>query len=569
VTRRSDGRARRPQRPRAEATPVAPGRRFAPALELFLYAALALAWTWPLGRVLANAIPIGSEPAATVPLLNLWTMWWNADRIEHLYADYWEAPIFHPAPHSFALSEPQPLAGAFAAACAAAGAPLLAAYNLFLLLSLTLNGWAAGRLLRAAGLGPLAAAAGGAMTTTLPFVHQELGVLQLVPLYGIAWALHALLRLHAEPTLRRGAHLGAAIGVTGLLCAYYGLFLSALLAPACLLLLAGRDRRRAYGGPLLLAWLLAAALLGPLALGQLRAAKEHAMRRSEQSQLKNSARLTDYARTPWAPIVRVPGVKAADSGEKALFPGPFKALLAVAGLVHGLRAPARRRFAALCAVLLVLAIALSLGPGTGLIGLVPGASHVRSPFRFAVFAQLVAVFLAALGLEATLARVRHRSARGLAAATLAALVVCEVRPAAARLQPLPPLETAVPWIDGIQARTEPEDVLAFLPFPAGRSALDYLETSQWMFWQMRHGRRMVNGYSGFFPERFLSLKSAMQRFPDARSIRALAERGVRYVVVPRFVAGRSAVEAASDPPHRLRWHFGDESNGIDVYSLER
>jgi hypothetical protein len=79
---------------------------------------------------------------------------------------------------------------------------------------------------------------------------------------------------------------------------------------------------------------------------------------------------------------------------------------------------------------------------------------------------------------------------------------------------------------------------------------------------------MVNGYSGFFPETFLSLKAAMRGFPDERSIEALADRGVSAVVVPRFVAERTAVDAAAASSHRLRWRFGDDRNGIDVYALE-
>jgi hypothetical protein len=395
-------------------------------------------------------------------------MWWNTDRIGHLYSGYWQAPIFHPAHDAFALSEPQPLAGLFAAGVVATGAPLLAAYNLFLIASLAVNGWAAARLLRAAGVAPAAAVAGGAMTTALPFVHQELGVLQLVPVFGIAWALLALWRLHGAPALRQGALLGTAIGVTGLLCEYYGLFLGALLAPACLLLVPARGRRSLYGGSLALAGLVAATILAPLALAQWRAGVEHGMTRSEETQLKHSARLTDYAKAPWPPQIPAPGVKAGGPGDKAFFPGPVKTLLALAGLVLGLRAPARRRFASLCAALLVLAIALSLGPGTGLIALVPGASHVRSPFRFAVFAQLMTILLASVGLEAVLALIRRPLARTLAAAALAALAVCEVRPRTVALQPLPPLDTPIPWIERIQAHTRPEDVLAFLPFPAGR-----------------------------------------------------------------------------------------------------
>jgi hypothetical protein len=293
------------------------------------------------------------------------------------------------------------------------------------------------------------------------------------------------------------------------------------------------------------------------------------MTRSEETQLKHSARLTDYAKAPWPPQIPAPGVKAGGPGDKAFFPGPVKTLLALAGLVLGLRAPARRRFASLCAALLVLAIALSLGPGTGLIALVPGASHVRSPFRFAVFAQLMTILLASVGLEAVLALIRRPLARTLAAAALAALAVCEVRPRTVALQPLPPLDTPIPWIERIQAHTRPEDVLAFLPFPAGRSVRDYLGTGQWMYWQMRHGRRMVNGYSGFFPESFLSLKAAMQRFPDAVSVGALADRDVRYVVVPRFVARRAEIDATAAPAHRLRWIFADETNDLDVYELVR
>ena len=50
-----------------------------------------------------------------------------------------------------------------------------------------------------------------------------------------------------------------------------------------------------------------------------------------------------------------------------------------------------------------------------------------------------------------------------------------------------------------------------------------METTQWMFWQMRHRRPMVNGYSGFFPRRFRELKAALEHFPDARSLASCAK----------------------------------------------
>jgi hypothetical protein len=216
-------------------------------------------------------------------------------------------------------------------------------------------------------------------------------------------------------------------------------------------------------------------------------------------------------------------------------------------------------------VLLALAIPLSLGPEAGLTDLIPGFDHVRSPYRFAVFAQLMLILLTTLGIDGL---ARHSTRGLLGAAVLAALAVAELRPGTTRLQPLPPLGTRAAWLEFLETQTAEQEAVAFLPFPAGRSAADYLGTAQWMYWQMRHGRPMVNGYSGFFPASYLKLKRAMRTFPDAGSLEALAEHGVRWAVVPRFVARRPMVEAAASEHHRLRWCFGDDANGIDVYALE-
>lgn len=65
--------------------------------EPLLFLALAVAATWPLATHLVGHLPLGSEEAATVPLFNLWIMWWNSDRAAAGFADYWQAPIFYPA----------------------------------------------------------------------------------------------------------------------------------------------------------------------------------------------------------------------------------------------------------------------------------------------------------------------------------------------------------------------------------------------------------------------------------------------------------------------------------------
>ena len=86
-------------------------------------------------------MPLGTEEEPVVPLLNLWTQWWNVDRIQHGFADYWRAPIFYPAENAFTFSEPQLASGIGAWLLD----PLLptpeAVYNSLLLIHLALNGW--------------------------------------------------------------------------------------------------------------------------------------------------------------------------------------------------------------------------------------------------------------------------------------------------------------------------------------------------------------------------------------------------------------------------------------------
>ena len=83
-----------------------------------------------------------------------------------------------------------------------------------------------------------------------------------------------------------------------------------------------------------------------------------------------------------------------------------------------------RRWTAFCTTVLVLGFWLSLGPGDGgpslhglLVSVVPGYAQLRSPFRFAVFVELVVALLAAGGLAFFHARTRTPPARLGASAT--------------------------------------------------------------------------------------------------------------------------------------------------------
>jgi hypothetical protein len=296
---------------------------------------------------------------------------------------------------------------------------------------------------------------------------------------------------------------------------------------------------------------------------------------------KQSARPGDYARSAWRPLVPMPGVETAERpAQRAFWPGAVRVLLALAGVIAGLRDPAWRRLTVAGLLVLTGSFLFSLGANLEVGGLspvellrtVPGGSEIRSFFRFALFVQLAVVGLAAVGLElierSARARVPGRSARVLVAG-VALVAILEIRPAMGTIEPLPPLDLDLPWLTWVLEETEPGDVLAFVPFPAGRGARDYLGTSQWMYWQMRHWRPMVNGYSGFFPARFRRLKKAMQTFPSEESLRALDESAVRYCIVHRAFIRRSAGSYEAGGPFRLVPVFHDDRHALDVFELRR
>ena len=54
-----------------------------------------------------------------------------------------------------------------------------------------------------------------------------------------------------------------------------------------------------------------------------------------------------------------------------------------------------------------------------------------------------------------------------------------------------------------------------------------------MLHSMLHWQPIVNGYSGFVPQRHEMLFDQLTRFPDEGSVRALERLGVNYVVLHR------------------------------------
>jgi hypothetical protein len=544
---------------------------------------LALASTWPLAGALMDHLPLGMEDAATVPLLNVWTVWWNADRAAAGYAGYWDAPIFHPAGNAFAFSEPMPLTVLAAPIIWATGNRILA-YNCLLILVLWLNGWTAFHLLRRLHFHRTAALTGGAMMELLPLVHSWLGVLQLVPVCGILWTFQALHELCRRPTPLRGVVLGLSFGTVFLLCAYYGLFLAVPLALAGVWPAARRIFQKKMWTALSAGALTCALLCLPVVFAQQRTISDNGFTYSVDYLAELSADATDYLVSPWPQMIETEALAALrEDARFKLCPGFVKLGLATIGVAWALASRRRRRWALFCLTVSSVSFVLSLGPRLQIAGwtpymllvdAAPGFAQARNVMRFSIFVQIVVALLATTGLQAGIAATRRLARRsGMRSLVRAGIVavgavaVIEILPPAQPLYKAPDYAVNSAWVEWLGAHTSAVDVIVCIPFPLWPGVKSYEQETEWMYWQTFHHRRMLNGYSGFFPEAFLNLKMPMAEFPKSYAIGILRDMGVSYCVVKRdSIQGEDARLHWRNGP-RIEPAFNDDWARVDIYRL--
>lgn len=557
-------------------------RRAHPALVAgVLYAAAAIGGTWPLALNVGTHLPLGTLSSATVPLFNVWTLEWNARSLMRGYSGYWDAPIFHPTPGAFGLSEAQALTGAVYAVVAAL-LGRVAAYNLILLATLILNAWCARRLMRIVGAAHSAATATGLLALGLPFVWKELGVLQLTafwPLWlvlgelaiiaGARDALRPDVDAPAVPDVDRAraiVRLAAWCAALVWTCTYYALFASVFL----LLAAAFFARRDLWLPPLRAACL--AACLGLLAAAAPLIAQQQVVTgyaRSAESIKDGGATARAYTRLPLGALgAHVLSPVAAVRGKRSLYPGTLLLGFALLGaFVCAAKRPllasrgfgrlvTARRYFTWCGVSLVLALVLSFG-ARWWIGSVrpyeviverywPGFGNVRSPYRFGAFVQMFALVFAGVGFAWLQRGVSRRRGPMLAGGLLLMAAVVgflEVTPAGARLSRFPSERLRESWIEFLAAH--PGGAVVKIP-PALDGKVDSFEaTTIAMLQAFEHGHPLLNGYSGFFPPETDAYLDALRTFPDPRSKRVLARASVRYAVVDkRWLGTRSEAELA-------------------------
>ncbi|WP_373650800.1 hypothetical protein [Schlesneria sp. DSM 10557] len=631
------------------------------------YVLSAMVINWPLLGSLTTHISYGHEAEITVPLLNVWTIWWNADRALNGMSGYWNAPIFYPTVGTLIFSEAQPTSLIVAPVLWLTGNRALA-YNLYQLTIIALNGFSAHRLLRRLGHTRWLALCGGTMFQILPFMNWQSGVVQLTTLFGIIWTVHSLFDLFTKepteavgiptrqpasdfsnkwlhPTFAGIAHpisgvgvwLGISYGLTYWLCNYWGLFLTALLIPSSLAFFSNKLWTFAFWRNVFIALIIASLMIGPFAWMQHRLSLEHDWSSARTSEMIEglSAHWRDHTDSPW--LTTTPWLEWPEREREnawALGGGGLKLLLVLPGAFAAWMRPQRRRWGLFVVIFGATALGLSLGPTVRisswfpvfggvcpyefLMTNFPGFSLIRSPFRFALFVQVAAVWMSVEALDLlsparwfvdpiaeqlqglagrfqlTMRQLFNWSDRKTTQAmfvlpliTASLLVTLEVVPQTAELYPIPSHRKLPAWVIWLRDQGEPGAGVACLPFPTGYQVSDYEQTTLWMYWGTFHGRPLLNGYSGFFPATFIAIKEGLEQFqqsnaqegdaqqaphfsrylPDNPGLRLLNETPTRYVVMKRSFGTRDDVW--KHPQTRFRWAHvaSDELEQIDIYEL--
>lgn len=553
---------------------------------------VSVASVWPVAIAPTSLIPTTEDGFSTVPLFNAWTIIWNADRLSNGLTDYWNAPIFFPVAGTFAFSEPQPATMLVAPVFWLTGSPALA-YNVYLILSLSLNGWFTVRLLRRLRLSWMSSLAAGIAMVLHPMAHSQGDVVQLMAVWPVIWTLTAIHDLRAaasEPevdicqqrrrVLQKGAEAGLAYASVFFVAIHHGLFLT-LLAACSAWILIPWSRLRFWSQGAVVGIIVTAALLLPLLLPVYHILQTHQFVREENLVGELSTHWSDVLRVSPSALIQLPAVAVGQPWP--LLPGVIRLMFALLALT-ALRPPPGSRVCWMVPFLVLLSIEsvvyslgtnLTLGewkPWLTLCRWFPGFSQVRSAFRFGYFFQLSVILLCAVGFDSFsrwMLRALQRWSRAAKCllAAIAMLVAFEVPPSRVKVVGVPGLSRVEPWQEFVKRNLSPGKCIVFLPYVQGKSVEQFDLTVRWMLRTTPIHVPILNGYSGFFPAAHFTSQKLLSDDPfSAESLDHMLTSGVQYIAIqgPRShpipaIPARTA--------HRLQRVFLDTS-GITIYSLQ-
>jgi hypothetical protein len=503
---------------------------------LLVYAVLTVALTWPFA---ANLRVMDAGDSAFFA----WEIGWTVHALKTDPSQLPHANIFHPLRYTLGMDEPVLGTTVLVLPLALFTDDAVLLYNVARLLTWLLSALAAYGLARELGAGEGVALLAGALFAFSPIRTDQ--VAHLSTLGTQWWPLALLFTIRfARANRAQDALVAASFFVLAFLaCGYHGVIAAAVLPPFLLVLFWGRWDRLKAGA--LAAVLAALALLPVYVMHQRGLSPEKYARGTEETILYSAPVESFFATSAWNRVYGELTAPFRTTGPNNLFPGLVMPVLVVAGFLASRRKGERPgREAAAFAVLLVAAALVALGPRVRAFGhdlapapwgllrdALPLFQMIRVTSRAGVFLVLPLVMLAAMAL----CRLRPRPA---ALAGIGTLALAETL-----IVPIPMPQ----WSKLIDTRREPPPVYRWLAEQPGRDAVVHLpmldvyglekrpafHESIYMVYSTLHWKRLVNGYAGIEPRRYVEIRELSWSFPSDAFLGALRGIGTRYVIVHR------------------------------------
>jgi hypothetical protein len=505
---------------------------------------LSIALTWPVVLNLRTHIPMCGQPADPQHILYGLTSGTQALLSNPL--QFFNATFFYPYPHSLSFLDQIVALCAMAAPIYLISQDMILSYNVVWLLTFMLSALGAFLLVRHLTGSTIAGLFAGILYCFHPFRYHNAGILHVV---GMMWIPFALLMMHLWVATRKRRYVYLCLafslaqflssGYTGtfLILAWLLYFLVRFITHREETVSLLRDQRWTIIG----ATLLGALILAPLIAPSIHNAQNDlgVTERSLGASSLFSAIPADYL-TP-APQSLLGRLLPLDTGARhPLFPGLVALGFAITWLIRrSWRDHPKRPEMIFYALMILVGVVFSLGPFITVFGFripmpfavayyaLPGAAFIRSPVRFVILASIGIMVAAGAGMARWLgvAVPRRPSWAGGLICAVACLELVAVP--VAMVNPLP---TGVPRPYDHLRSTEAPLVIADLPMPIDERS-ETVDHARYQLYSLSHGKRLVNGVAAFVPPITRSLRRQVQGFPDEASVLALREAGVSVIFV--------------------------------------
>lgn len=452
---------------------------------------------------------------------SIWVVAWVTHAMTSDPANLYNANTFYPHTNTLAFSEAEIVEGVL-------GAPIwlltknpYTTHNFVFLFGFVQSFVATYYLIRRLYGDWRAAAVAGLLFAYCPFAFNRQPHIQLVMIGFLPWCMLAWHRFLDRTTALRAVELGGVMGLTGLACAYYGIFAGGMISMAAIWFAVTRKRIADvnYWGMLALAAVVCVALIGPFFWPYIQLQQSEGFQRSLSGQYSANVAAwlasSAWAHRWWVPYLQRP--------EEVLFPGILAIVLGVTGARLALRGPLRDT-ALFYIALAIFTVWLTFGPSAGLYTVlyktIPVLSFLRAPSRAGIVVVLCLVVLAAPAMIA----IMQRRGQNAAFAVLFLLGTADLYRAPLRMREAPPLPEAY----RILAKA-PRGPVVELPFwHDGASFHGHVE---YMLNSTYHWQPLINGYSDHIPQDFRDNSKILATFPSPEAFRVLESLGARYAVI--------------------------------------